>query len=747
MKKKPISSNEECASFHSNAERSNEDIMTFRIRRLMAVAMFFAAFMISGLNVQAKDVAPPEPYGPTPSPRQLMWHEMEFYAFVHFTVNTFTDREWGEGTESESVFNPTQFDARQWVKTLKDAGMSGIIITAKHHDGFCLWPSKYTKHTVASSPWKNGGGDVLREVSDAAREYGVKFGVYLSPWDRHEPLYGSGDAYNDFYKKQLLEILTQYGDVFEVWFDGACGEGPNGKKQEYDWPGFIGTVRKYAPNAVIFSDAGPDIRWIGNESGLARETNWGRFNRDEYYPGTPYSADLTEGQSDGKYWVPTEIDVSIRPGWFYHSWQDNQVKSLDKLLDIYYSSVGMGGNLLLNVPPDRRGLINENDVRRLTELKKTLEATFATDFALNKKATASNVRGKSERYAAANVLDGNKDTYWASDDGVAQASLEIDLGAQTTFNVVRIDEHIALGQRVKSFALDYWTGSDWKQFAAGTTINAHRILKTDNIKSDKVRLRITDSFACPVINRVSLYFQPAIISAPTITRGADGVVSILKAPKAALSMEDMKNFGKEKKSSVVQAKNLEIFYTTDGTQPDKNSKKYVEPFALPDGGIVEAITVIKPGVEETSIGNNMSVAEFGMATSGWKSANASGGQPSKSFDGDDNTFWISDETKGGAPELVIDLGREVKASGFFYLPRQDGKADGIIDRFDFYISEDGINWGPPAASGLFDNIRNNPVLKKVRFKQPASGRFIRFVAKSTIQGPIACVAEIGIFSH
>src|SRR5579871_4891827 len=352
----------------------------------------------------ANDPPPPVPFGPLPSPRQLTWHEREFYAFVHFNMNTFTGKEWGEGYEDSKQFNPTALDCRQWARVCKAAGMKGIIITAKHHDGFCLWPSQYTEHSVKNSPFRGGKGDVLKELSDACKEYGLKFGVYLSPWDRNHPDYGDSPKYNAFFEKQLTEVLTHYGPIFEVWFDGANGEGPNGRKQVYDWPAFIGVVRKYQPNAVIFSDAGPDIRWVGNEAGHADPTNWCLLRRDEFYPGTPRSAELTSGHADGNYWVPAECDVSIRPGWFYHANEDDRVKTVAQLEDIYYRSVGENASMLLNLPVDRRGLVHETDAERIRELHTLLQATFAHDLAKGKSATATNERGNGRRFAAHNAV-------------------------------------------------------------------------------------------------------------------------------------------------------------------------------------------------------------------------------------------------------------------------------------------------------------------------------------------------------
>ena len=438
-----------------------------------------------------------------PAPRQLAWQEVEFHAFVHFGMNTFTDREWGDGTEGPRRFNPTQFDARQWVRVFKAAGMKQVILPAKHHDGFCLWPSKYTDHSVKSSPWRNGQGDVVREVADACRAAGLKFGIYLSPWDRHEPSYGDSPQYNAFYKNQLTELLTNYGPIHEVWFDGACGEGPNGKKQVYDWNGYIALVRKLQPDAVIFSNAGPDVRWIGNENGYAGETNWSMLRRDEFLAGTPDYAQLAHGHEDGTYWIPGECDVSIRPGWFHHADQDDKVKSLADLLEIYYKSVGRNAVLLLNVPPDRRGLIHENDVARLTELRAVLDETFRINLAAGATMNAS-----SRDSAAARIVDGDPQTCWSADAGATSAAVTLDLQATTTFDRALIQEDIRRGQRVRSFTLEAWDGQRWQEIAAGTTIGYKRLLRFPPVTARRVRLHITDARLAPAISELGLYKAP-----------------------------------------------------------------------------------------------------------------------------------------------------------------------------------------------------------------------------------------------
>ncbi len=349
---------------------------------------------------------PPKPFGAVPSQKQMDWQKLEYYMFVHFGPNTFTDVEWGDGKEDPNVFNPTNLDCRQWAKTAKDAGMKGIILTTKHHDGFCLFPSKYSTHTVRESSWRNGNGDVVKELSDACKEYGIKFGVYLSPWDRNHPAYGTPE-YNQIFANTLSEVLSNYGDVFEQWLDGANGAKEGEKKQVYDWTLFNSTIYRNQPKIVIFSDVGPDCRWMGNEKGIAGDTNWSTLNVEGFAPGwdAPKSDVLNRGEQGGKSWIPAEVDVSIRPGWFYSPSTDTAVKSVEKLMDIYYTSVGRNANLLLNVPPDRTGRIHPIDSSRLMDFKKAREEAFRKNLAEGASAKASHTRGNATKYAANNVFN------------------------------------------------------------------------------------------------------------------------------------------------------------------------------------------------------------------------------------------------------------------------------------------------------------------------------------------------------
>jgi alpha-L-fucosidase len=462
-----------------------------------------------------KEVAAPQAVLPVPSEAQLAWHEMELNAFVHFTTNTFTDKEWGFGDEKTTVFNPTETNVDQWITTLKDAGFKGVILTSKHHDGFCLWPSKYTEHSIKNSPYKEGKGDIVKEVSESCKKHGLKFGIYLSPWDRNRADYGS-PAYVEYYRNQLKELFTTYGPVFEMWFDGANGGdgyygGANEKRKingatYYDWPTTLSMVREMEPNVIFFSDAGPGVRWVGNENGIAGETNWNSITPDTLYAGKAGIEKLLgTGNENGTHWIPAEVDVSIRPGWFYHAKEDSLVKTPEKLFDIYLTSVGRGSNLLLNVPPDKRGLVHENDVKALKEWRAMLDAEFKTNLAAKAKTEATSYRGESDVYAASNIADGNKETYWSTDDNVTIGALEISLAKVQPVKYIVLQEYIKLGQRVKSFNVEVWKDNSWQKVADATTIGYKRILKIDPVETDKIRINITASKACPLISTVEVF--------------------------------------------------------------------------------------------------------------------------------------------------------------------------------------------------------------------------------------------------
>ena len=459
----------------------------------------------------------------TPSERQLRLQQMEFYGFAHFTVNTFTDREWGDGTEDPAVFDPVRFDAQQWADALCAAEMKGLILTCKHHDGFCLWPSRYTKHSVAASPYKNGAGDIVAEVADACRRAGLKFGVYLSPWDRNQPLYGTGKPYDDYFVGQLTELLTGYGEIFAVWFDGACGEGPNGKKQYYDWERYYTVIRELQPGACIHV-CGPDIRWCGNEAGNTRESEWSVVPRrtadtekvasvsqqadDAAFRQRPIRAEDRDlgsrallAEEPELIWYPAEVDTSIRPGWFWHAAENDEVRPLEELIRIYENSVGGNATLLLNIPPTTDGLFHENDVARLRQLGDYIRASYTDDLLAGAELTAAPAM---EGCAAENVRTDDDTCYMpAVQDGTAE--LTAVWPREQYIRRVVLQEQLRLSQRVEHFAVDALTDGTWKQIAEGTVIGHKRIVPLDGVRTAALRIRITDARVAPALRRVAVY--------------------------------------------------------------------------------------------------------------------------------------------------------------------------------------------------------------------------------------------------
>lgn len=479
--------------------------------RHLSIVLLLSILAIIGYSCSS-DVPLPKSVGALPTEHQLKWQELEFYMFIHFGPNTFTNVEWGDGKEDPKVFNPTELNTDQWASIAKDAGMKGIIITAKHHDGFCLWPSEFSTHTVRESPWKDGKGDVLKELSESCKKYGLQMGVYLSPWDQNHPAYNTSE-YNQVFANTLNEVLSNYGHIFEQWFDGAT-DGTS--RQIYDWDLFHKTVYDKQPHAIIFSDVGPGCRWIGNERGYAGETNWSTLNVEGFTPGkgAPATDVLNKGDINGEKWVAGEVDVSIRPGWFYSPATDDKVKSVEHLMDIYYSSVGRNANLLLNVPPDRRGLIHPNDSARLMEFKAAREKAFNTNLADGATATASNVRGNAKKYSTENLFDNNNSTYWTTDDGISTATITIELKETTSFNNILLQEYIALGQRIEEFKINYWDTelNEWVDLGKGTTVGYKRILRTPRVSSSKIQIEIRKSLAEPILSSIEIYDAPDIPS-------------------------------------------------------------------------------------------------------------------------------------------------------------------------------------------------------------------------------------------
>lgn len=467
------------------------------------------------LSCTSGKVLPPEPILPVPEPKQVEWQQMETYAFIHFGLNTFNDREWGYGDTDPKTFNPTNLDCEQWAQTLVKAGMKGVILTAKHHDGFCLWPFEGTDYSVKNSPWKNGQGNVVKELSEACKKYGLKFAVYLSPWDRHQANYGTPE-YLPYFYAQLHDLLTNYGPVFEVWFDGANGgDGWYGgakdirtidRKNYYNYPRIYEMLDSIQPQAIIFSDGGPGCRWVGNEKGFAGATNWSFLRKGEVHPGYDKSYELQYGHPDGNQWVPAECDVSIRPGWFYHPEEDDRVKSPDQLVDLYYRSVGHNATLLLNFPVDRRGLIHPVDSANAVRFHEMIRQQLKTNLVAGMTPKVSNERGGD--FVASALTDDNFDTYWATEDGVTTADIEFSFDTPTRMNRMMLQEYIPLGQRVKAFVVEYLDKDTWlpvKLNEETTTIGYKRLLRFETVKTKGIRIRITDARGPLCLSSVGVY--------------------------------------------------------------------------------------------------------------------------------------------------------------------------------------------------------------------------------------------------
>lgn len=655
-----------------------------------------------------KEIKEPAPYGPLPTEAQLKWQELEFYAFIHFSINSFTDIEWGYGDKDPKLFNPTNLDCRQWCKIIKDAGMKGIILTAKHHDGFCLWPSAYTDYDIGQSPWRNGKGDLVRELANACKEYNLKLGIYLSPWDRNHKEYGT-EAYITYFRNQLKELLTNYGDVFEVWFDGANGGsgyygGANetrnvDRKTYYNWPEMNKLVHELQPNAIIFSDAGPDARWCGNESGWVGETNWSTLQRDKVWPGWPLYEQLQNGHEDGNYWVPAEVNVSIRPGWFYHPEQDNKVKTVSQLSDIYYNSIGRNGTWNLNIPIDRNGLIHPADSTALMEFARIIQRDFQEDLAGQSKITATNTRGG--KFSTQKMIDGDKDSYWSTEDSVVNATLTIDLGEEpVTFNRLLIQEYIRLGQRIKMFTVEAFINNNWQLLDTQTTIGYKRIVKVPDTKASKIRIHL-EAKAPPTISNLKIYNAPQRIQPPAISRNKEGSISIK-------SIYDK----------------YKILYSLNGEFPNM---EYSKPFETRDKVTIKAMII-------DTVNNNRSEIQtinFDVNKSEWKVLNIQDKSINKIFDGDKNTAWINQKNK--LPfDLIIDLGKVYNVNGFNYLPDQKSHPLGVIFQYMLASSIDGKIW-KTICRKEFDNIGNNPIMQIVHFN-PEVMRFVKFTANSNIKG-------------
>jgi alpha-L-fucosidase len=672
-----------------------------------------------GLSFCAEKAAPPEPVLPIPSERQIAWQELQYYGFVHFNMNTFSDREWGFGDEKPEQFNPTALDARQWARIAKEAGMKGLIITAKHHDGFVLWPSKYTEHSVKNSPWRDGKGDLIREFVDACREYGLKVGIYYSPWDRNHPDYGKPE-YITYMRNQLTELLTNYGEIYEVWFDGANGGtgwygGANEERKVdkfsyYDWPTTHELVRKLQPGAMMFSDAGPDVRWVGNEDGFAYETTWSNLMRDSVYAGMPDFDKWATGQENGTHWVPAESDVSIRPGWYYHTYEDHKVKTLPDLMEIYYNSIGRNSSLLINFPVDTRGLIHEKDEEAILQLAAKVKEDFAVNLAKEASFDASADRGKG--YTADLLNDGDFNTYWTTADGQIQASVEVDFGKSVSFNRLLIQEFVNLGQRVKAFSLEKEINGAWEKVAEGTTIGYKRILRFPDTEAQKIRINFIDGKGIPVISEIGVYAAPALLFPPKIIRTPAGKVTLEAADPE-----------------------LEVFFTTDGSAPKVGQNAYSGEFDVLQPVTVQAI-VHDPKTGKLS---DPARVDFDLAKGSWNVISPDT-LATRAIDERTDSYWTSPTN-----DLIIDLGQEVELKGFTYLPMQARYPSGYIADYALEVSGDGKNW-KRVTQGEFSNIQNSPIEQVIRLDSQQT-RYIKLKALRTTDGNPATIGEFGILTR
>jgi alpha-L-fucosidase len=629
---------------------------------------------------------------------------------VHFAINTFTDREWGLGDEDPALFNPTDFSADQIVASCKAGGLRQLIITAKHHDGFCLWPSRHTEHTIAKSPYKQGRGDIVGEIAAACARHGLKFGVYVSPWDRNNPQYGR-PGYVRVFHGQLRELLTQYGKIHEVWFDGANGgDGFYGGAREtrkidaatyYQWDAIRAMVRELQPDAVIFADSNMDVRWVGNEAGVAGDPCWPTMDEQ------PFTRQRgNSGVRGGKLWNPAEVDVSIRPGWFWHPDENDQVRSPANLMKLYFESVGRGANLLLNVPPDRRGRIFDADVLALKSFGEALDRMMSHDLAQGAHVTASSAF--SPAFAPANVLS-NTAPWAASEDDRSGAWITLHLPKAETFNVVRLREACEFGVRIDEFAFDIWQDRKWQTLAQHSCLGPRRLLRLDaRVTAQKVRLRIVKASASPVLAELGLYLLPELVEEPAIERDTQGIVSLRASGHG-----------------------LALFYTLDGSQPSPASNRYGAPFALPAGGTVRALAVKTAGGTQSAVASR----EFDVAPKDWRVIAATGDKPQNLIEG--RTFL---GPANSPVSIVLDLGQSHALKGFTLKPVVDHSITvtaaaqmGPPARFTAWVSADGQAWGEPAGSGEFANIAASRSVQRIRFDAPRHGRYLRLELPRAVQ--------------
>ena len=664
----------------------------------------------------------------TPSERQLEWQRLETTAFVHFGLNTFYNQEWGHGTEDPKRFNPTLLNTDQWAKVISEAGFKMLIMTCKHHDGLCMWPSKFTNHTVASSPWRQGKGDLVKEISESCRKYNLKFGVYLSPWDRHEPSYGDSPVYNKFFLNQLTELLFNYGTIDEVWFDGACGEGPNGKKQVYDWESYYSLIRKLQPKAVI-AVMGPDVRWVGTESGYGRETEWSvvPYNNAnlEKIAANSQQAALNEGftptgdmespdlgsreiikNAQNLIWYPSEVDVSIRPGWFWHESENGRVKSPEKLMDIYFSSVGRNSLLLLNIPPDSTGLINEADISSLKAWKNALNAIFKDNLAEGATPVAGNRDMKIDF-----LSDKNDTTCWIPVNNEPY-SFELQLKKKSEFSVLLLQENISMGQRIEHFSLEAWTGNAWKQVVEGTTVGYKRLLRFPSVQTNKVRFTIDKSRLEPELAEFGLYRQRPVATAN---------------PSSATFKESVEVF------LSCNEEDATIYYTTDGSLPGSKSLKYNQSLKINEATEVTFVAIRNDGTSGFPGKASFHKANYEISLVNASDEKYNSGGASGLVDGFKGSIDFTDGRWSGFNgkdlDATLDLGSILELNEFGINFNESTKSWIFRPQhIEFKISENGTEFTTIFTKQFDPPERDNEQLLHVNFNYSCKARFIKVIA-------------------
>lgn len=685
-----------------------KNIITYNMRNNK---IFISLVLMLSVLFSCSEVPAPEPIYPIPNAAQIEWQKMETYAFIHFGLNTFSNQEWGYGNTPASIFNPDSIDCEQWVRTLKYSGMKGVILTAKHHDGFCLWPTNTTDYNISHSPYKGGKGDLVLELSEACKKYGLKFGLYLSPWDRNNSEYGK-EAYQAIYHQQLDELISNYGSLFEFWFDGANGGtgwyGGADESRSIDPLKYYGyelareKIKRLHPDAMIFGGTVPDVRWVGNEAGWAGETNWSSFNQGVPLGTFPY------GMKNGTEWQAAEYDVSIRPGWFYHPEEDMMVKSVAELTDLYYKSVGRNATFLLNFPVSPDGRIHPKDSTNAVNWFQSIMSEFSCNILGNIAPTVESCRGRG--YEAKNITDGDWNTYWSIHDDESSGTVVFNFEEPQKMNRLMLQEYIPLGQRVEKFEIEYFDNNNWEHVNTSdslTTIGYKRIVRFKTIETKALKIRFTKAKGPLCINNIEAYCSYSVPDAPIIRRNYEGMISIKTIDEKS-----------------------EIFYTVDGSIPDSSSKRYLGPFHATERVTIRAVAFdpIQNLISEESS------AYFDIYPDKYRcNLENIGNNVSSMFDGDPKTAFKLQNTD----RIIINFPDKYKITGLTYAPVQDFMTGGYVFKYLILID------GSKVASGEFSNISNNPIPRFVSIPSVV-GKKLEFVVLNTADKRPASIAELSV---